>query len=130
MYKIMIVTLPQLYSKMKRLCLTLHICFRVCNVICILFCLFQLIQFMIHLVGGKSGLSGAGLSKRKMPLMINDSSQVIPSKRPRYNDQLSIEEVQPQSYAVESVNNIITSTSSHFFTLFIYGFYRTVFFAC
>lgn len=60
---------------------------------------------MIHLVGGNSGLSGAGLPKRKMPLMINDSSQVLSAKRPRYSEQLSIEELQsPPPYVVKSVS--------------------------
>ena len=62
---------------------------------------------MIHLVGGnRNPLSGAGLTKRKMPLMISDSSQVPTAKRPRYNKQLSIEEVsEPQvDYLINTVS--------------------------
>ncbi|XP_052819195.1 heat shock factor protein-like isoform X3 [Mya arenaria] len=66
----------------------------------------KLIQFMVHLVGGNSGMAGAGVQKRKMPLMINDASQVVPSKRTRYNKQLSIEDPQYMVNTSEDVFQI------------------------
>ncbi|KAL4235087.1 stress-responsive transcription factor hsf1 [Mactra antiquata] len=66
----------------------------------------KLIQFMVHLVGGNPGMPGSSLSKRKMPLMINDSSQVSSAKRPKYSKQLSIEELDdPSNYVVKSVGS-------------------------
>ena len=53
----------------------------------------QLIQFMIHLVGGNSNTPLQNLTKRKMPLMLNDANQVMAAKRPRYGNQISIEEL-------------------------------------
>lgn len=60
----------------------------------------KLIEFMIHLVGGKKGLKTGLPLKRKMPLMISDTQQVANPKRQRYG-KLSIEEV-PQTYVVNS----------------------------
>ncbi|XP_052233520.1 heat shock factor protein-like isoform X2 [Dreissena polymorpha] len=53
----------------------------------------KLIQFMIHLVGGNSNTPLQNLTKRKMPLMLNDANQVMAAKRPRYGNQISIEEL-------------------------------------
>lgn len=71
----------------------------------------KLIQFMIHLVGGNSGLPGSSLPKRKLPLMIknNAAQEVVPPKRVRYNKQLSIEELQDaNSYMVASPQDVIS----------------------
>ena len=69
----------------------------------IAFYLSQLIEFMIHLVGGKKGLKTGMPLKRKMPLMIGDTQQVATPKRQRYGKTISIEDV-PQSYVVNSVS--------------------------
>lgn len=64
---------------------------------------------MVHLVGGgNSRMGGSGpILKRKMPLMINDGSDMVSSKRPRYGKQMSIEEIQQPDYVVKSVSNIV-----------------------
>ncbi|XP_060551069.1 heat shock factor protein 1-like, partial [Ruditapes philippinarum] len=73
----------------------------------------KLIQFMVHLVGGgNSRMGGSGLPKRKMPLMINDSSQVISTKRPRFSKQMSIEELQQPDYVVKSPSSVSSDISS------------------
>ncbi|XP_064640891.1 heat shock factor protein 1-like isoform X2 [Lineus longissimus] len=46
----------------------------------------KLIQFLMTLVGSR----GLGGMKRKMPLMINDSSHMSPPKAPKYSRQLSL----------------------------------------
>nr|QMU23586.1 heat shock factor 1 [Sinonovacula constricta] len=69
----------------------------------------KLIQFMIHLVGGNRTLS-TGLQKRKLPLMINDTSQVAAAKRPRHNKTISIEEL--QDYVVKSPPSVNSNSPS------------------
>lgn len=78
----------------------------------------KLIQFMVHLVGGNTGMTGTSLPKRKLPLMINNSSQinnsnqVVAAKRPRYSKQLSIEELQEPQYIVASPKSVEIPSSS------------------
>ena len=67
----------------------------------------QLIEFMIHLVGGKK-VPKTGLPlKRKLPLMISDTStqQIASTKRAKFGKAFSIEEV-PSTYVVNSVSNL------------------------
>lgn len=68
----------------------------------------KLIEFMIHLVGGKKGLKTGMPLKRKMPLMIGDTQQVATPKRQRYGKTISIEDV-PQSYVVNSPESSVKS---------------------
>ncbi|XP_045193145.2 heat shock factor protein-like isoform X2 [Mercenaria mercenaria] len=73
----------------------------------------KLIQFMVHLVGGgNSRMPGSGLPKRKMPLMINDGSQMVAAKRPRYSKQMSIEELQQPEYVVKSPSSVSSEIST------------------
>ncbi|KAK3601941.1 hypothetical protein CHS0354_005848 [Potamilus streckersoni] len=60
----------------------------------------KLVQFLVHLVGANRRMPN---TKRKIPLMITDSSQVpTASKPPKYSRQLSIEESKQPFYTVES----------------------------
>lgn len=66
----------------------------------------QLIQFLVTMVGNRPVRS----MKRKMPLMLNDASQLgqAPPKAPKLERTLSIEAgQQPTAYSVQSVSQVL-----------------------
>ncbi|KAL5022285.1 hypothetical protein ScPMuIL_001440 [Solemya velum] len=56
----------------------------------------QIVNKLIHFLASLVGRSRPGL-KRKLPLMLNDASQIVPQKMTKFNRQLSIEERLEQS---------------------------------